>query len=72
MDVECKWFGSVYDVKVFVNFFINVKLRDNKLLIIYQLLVLSGVKVFSYFIGDLVYLLFLFCMKEYDICVRDE
>lgn len=72
MDVECKWFGSVYDVKVFVNFFISVKLRSNKLFCIFQILILGGVKIFNYFIGDLVYLLFFFCMKEYDLCISNE
>ena len=70
MDVECMWPGSVHDAKVFANSDINLKLRNNKIPIIYQSI--NDVKVPNYVIGDPAYPLTPICMKEYESCTSNE
>lgn len=60
-----KWFGSVYDGRVFGNFRINRFLRDEKLLMLYKEVFFGYDKIFVILIGDLVYFFLFYCMKEY-------
>ena len=64
MDVDCRWPGSVHDAKVFANSQICIKLRTHAIPITEQVVVPGRGKVPNYLIGDLVYPLTSYCMKE--------
>lgn len=65
MDVVVKWLGSVYDVCVFVNLDLNKYLKSGKILLVKSVVVDNIDVIFVFFLGDLVYLLMLYVMKEY-------
>ena len=68
MDVDCKWPGSVHDAKIFSNSSIGTKLRNQDMPITYQEIVPGKCKIRNYLIGDPVYPLTSYFMKEYDNC----
>ena len=72
MDVDCRWPGSVHDVKVFANSAINKKLRDDELPVTYQQLITGRCKVGCHLIDDPAYSLTPYCMKEYQTCTSDS
>lgn len=65
MDVVIKWFGSVYDVRIFCNFKFNEMLRNGFILFLLKVIVFNIDFVLICVFGDLVYLLLFYVMKEY-------
>ena len=72
MDIECKWPGSVHDAKLFANSKINENLQTGNIPDT-ALTVLPGYDAISnYLIGDPVYPLTSYCIKEITSCSKNE
>ena len=73
MDVECRWPGSVHDAKVFANSSFNQKLVSGEIPKTKLSVCFPGSENLpNYVIGDPVYPLKPFCMKEYATCSSNE
>lgn len=65
IDVDCRWPGSVHDAKVFSNSNINYLLQEGKLPQVYRTLLPGFNKVPCLLLGDPVYTLLPYYMKEF-------
>lgn len=65
MDVVVKWLGSVYDVRVFVNFSFNFVLKNEEIFLCRWYVLFDEDFILVFLLGDLVYLFMLYLMKEY-------
>ena len=72
MNVERRWPRSVHDSKVFANSSLNEALRNEEMPKTFQTVLSGCEKAPNYWIGDPVYPLTSFCMKEFDNCNSDE
>lgn len=63
--MEVKWLGSVYDGRVFVNLRINKFFREERFFMCYREILFGYEKIFVILVGDFVYFLFLYYIKEF-------
>ena len=72
LNIECRWPGRVHDSKVFENSSISMKIRNSTLHETFQTLVSGLEKIPNYLIGDPVYHLTPYFLKEYGHCSNKE
>ena len=72
MDIECCWIGSTDNAKAFENSKINEKLTNSLLPTTFSCPVSWQEKIPNYLLGDSLYPLTPYCLKEYQSCSSDE
>ena len=72
MDIDCRWPGSVHDAKVFASSKINKKLKNGVLPTTFSCPVPGQGKIPNYLLGDPVYPLTPYCLKEYQFCSSND
>ena len=72
MDVDCRWPGSLHDANVFSKSSLNRKMNTNEVPTMFHTLIEGCPEVPNYVIGDPVYPLTPYCMKEFSNCVNNE
>ena len=72
MEIECKWPGSVHDVKVFSNAYVWKSLQNGNLAKTHFSLLPGFETMSNYLIGDPAYPLTTFSMKEFQYCAENK